>query len=178
MNAELISGWGAATGGGERAGGETGAAVIGGEDSPKRSLESDADEGGFALGGGGDWKLENPKSLLLDDIDVVRDCGFAGGAVGDVRLSNKPPPALPIEAVGDVTLGAAGADLELAKLVRPAKGDGFSAGFLAGGEVGKLSPLKASVKLPRLDEDVDCGGGEARSPNEEVRSCAVGCGLE
>lgn len=151
---------------------------IGGEDSPNRSLDRE-DEGGFALGtGGGDWKLENPpKSWLLDETEVVRDCGLAGGMVGDVRLSNKPPPVLPVEGVGEVTLGAAGDDLALPKFVRPAKGDGFSAGFWAGEEVlGKLNPLNASVKPPMLDDDVDGGGGEASSPNEGVRSCCAGAG--
>lgn len=151
---------------------------IGGEDSPNRSLDRE-DEGGFGLGaGGGDWKLENPpKSWLLDETEVVRDCGLAGGIVGDVRLSNKPPPVLPVEGVGEVTLGAAGDDLALPKFVRPAKGDGFSAGFWAGEEVlGKLNPLNASVNPPMLDDDVDGGGGEASSPNEGVRSCCAGAG--
>lgn len=109
---------------------------------------------------------------------MLRDSGFAGGIVGDVRLSNKPPPALPVEAAGEVTLGAAGADLELAKFVKPENEDGFSTGFGAGGDVGKLSPLNASVKPPMLDEAADCegGGGEARSPNEGVRSCCAGAG--
>lgn len=41
---------------------------------------------------------------------------------------------------------------------------------------GKLSPLKASVRPPMLDDDAECGGGEARSPNEEVRPCCAGAG--
>ena len=74
--------------------------------------------------------------------------------MGEVRLSNKLPPLA--DAVGDEIFGAAGGDFLVAKLVRLAKGDGFSAGF-GGGEVadGKLSPLKASVKPPILD---DAGG--------------------
>lgn len=90
-----------------------------------------------------------------------------------MRLSNKLPPP-PAEAVGEETLGAAGVDL--AKLVRLAKGEGFSAGFGGGGDVveGKLNPLNASVRPPI--EEADCGGGLARSPNEEVRSCCAGAG--
>jgi hypothetical protein len=98
-----------------------------------------------------------PKSCALDEIEVVRDCGFAGGIVGDVRLSNKPPPpVLPKEGVGDVTFGAAGLDLVFAKLVNPANGEGFSACFCCtGGDVGKLNPLKASVNPPILEEEVE-----------------------
>jgi hypothetical protein len=71
-------------------------------------------------------------------------------------------------------------DLVLAKLVKLAKGEGFSAGLEGGGEVvdGKLSPLKASVSPPKL-EDADCGAGDAKSPNEDWRSCCTGgWGLE
>lgn len=95
-------------------------------------------------------------------------------------MSKRPPPKpLLAEAVGDVILGAAGVDLALAKLVKLAKGEGFSAG-LEGGEVveGKLSPLKASVSPPKL-EAADCGAGDAKSPNEDWRSCCTGgWGLE
>lgn len=73
--------------------------------------------------------------------------------------------------MGDETFGAAGGDFLVAKLVRLANGEGFSAGF-GGGEVvevaGKLSPLKASVNPPIFDED-DCGTGEAISPNDGFR---------
>lgn len=92
-----------------------------------------------------------------------------------MRLSNKLPPVA--EAVGDETFGAAGGDFLAAKLVRLAKGDGFSAG-LGGGEVvedaGKLNPLKASVNPP-IDED-DCSVGEAISPKDGLRSCCGGAG--
>lgn len=81
--------------------------------------------------------------------------------------------------MGDVILGAAGLDFALAKVVKLAKGEGFSAG-LEGGEVveGKLSPLNASVNPPKLEDD-DCGAGDAKSPNEDSRSCCTGgWGLE
>jgi hypothetical protein len=68
--------------------------------------------------------------------------------VGEARLSNRSPLADP---TGDVTFGAAGVDL--AKDVRLANGEGFSAGLTGGGEVvvGKLNPLKASVSPPMLE---------------------------
>lgn len=73
--------------------------------------------------------------------------------VGEARLSNR---SLLADPEGEVTLGAAGVDLMFEKLVRLAKGDGFSAGLTGGGEVveGKLKPLNASVKPPML-EDAD-----------------------
>lgn len=93
-----------------------------------------------------------------------------------MRLSNKLPPVA--EAVGEETFGAAGGDFLAAKLVKLAKGDGFSAG-LGGGEVvevaGKLNPLNASVNPP-IDDDDDCGAGEAISPNDGLRSCCGGAG--
>jgi hypothetical protein len=160
LKADFSSCWGEVVVGGARTGGgEIEDVESGGDENPKRSLESE-DEGGLGFGcGGGDWKLEKPpKSCPFDETEVVRDCGFAGGNVGDVRLSNKPPPppALPEEGVGDVTLGAAGADLLFAKLVNPANGEGFSVCFCwTGGDVGKLNPLKASVNPPILEEEVD-----------------------
>lgn len=67
-------------------------------------------------------------------------------------------------------------DFEFPKLVKLANGEGFSAGF-GGGEVveGKLSPLKASVKPPMLEDD-EGAWGEAISPNELFRSCCTGAG--
>lgn len=156
------------------AGGDTAAGAAGaGEESPNKSSDK-GDLGGLGFGGGGDAKLVNPASKPFDEIDAVRDCGFGGGTVGDVRLSKRLPPALPTEAVGEDTLGAAGVDFMLAKFVRLAKGEGFSAGLGAGGEVdeGMLSPLKASVRPPMLEAD-EPGAGDAKSPNEDVRSCCV-----
>lgn len=93
---------------------------------------------------------------------------------GEDKLSKKLPLAEP---EGDVTLGAAGVDFALPKLVRLANGDAFSAGLAGGGEVveGKLRPLKASVRPPMLD-DVEGAGGEAMSPKELFRSCWTGAG--
>lgn len=157
------------------------AAGAGGEERPTRSFANDD----WRLSGANDdcrlsgWivgeaKLVKPWSKPLDDTDVVRDWGL-GGAVGDVILSNKLPPLA--EAVGEEILGAAGGDFLVAKLVRLAKGDGFSAGF-GGGEVvdGKLSPLNASVSPPMFDDDGCGGGGEAISPKEGLRSCCGGAG--
>lgn len=93
-----------------------------------------------------------------------------GGPVGDARLSNKL--TLPLaDAVGEETLGAAGGDFALAKLVRLANGEGFSAGFDGGGEVvdGIVNPLNASVKPPMFGEEVEGGGGDAISPKEGAR---------
>lgn len=69
-----------------------------------------------------------------------------------------------------MTLGAAGADLVPPKDERLEKGEGFSAGLAGGGEVvdGKLSPLKASVSPPMLDE-AEGAGGEAMVPKELPR---------
>lgn len=70
-------------------------------------------------------------------------------------------------------------DFAVAKDVRLAKGDGFSAGFAGGGEAalddGKLNPLKASVSPPSFEDD-DCVDGEARSAKEDDRSCCAGAG--
>jgi hypothetical protein len=77
-------------------------------------------------------------------MEVVRDWGFGADTVGEVKLSNKSPLADP---EGDVTFGAAGLDLPAPKDERLENADGFSAGLAGGGEVvGKLSPLKASVR--------------------------------
>lgn len=54
---------------------------------------------------------------------------MAAGIVGEARLSNKLPPPLPADAVGEETFGAAGEDFLVAKLVRLANGEDFSAGF-------------------------------------------------
>lgn len=65
-----------------------------------------------------------------------------------MKLSKKLPLAEP---EGDVTFGAAGVDLAPPKDERLENADGFSAGLAGGGEVvvvGKLSPLKASVRPP------------------------------
>lgn len=118
--------------------------IGGGEERPTRSFANEEGEiSGLVVG---DAKFAKPWPKPLDEIEVVRDWGL-GGAVGDVMLSNKLAPLA--EAVGEETLGAAGGDFLVAKLVRLAKGDGFSAGF-GGGEVvdGKLNPLKASVNPP------------------------------
>lgn len=63
-----------------------------------------------------------------------------------MKLSKKSP----VEPEGDVTFGAAGVDLAPPKDERLENADGFSAGLESGGEVvvGKLSPLKASVRPP------------------------------
>lgn len=76
-----------------------------------------------------------------------------------------------------MTFGAAGVDFALPKLVKLENGEGFSAGLAGGGEVvvGKLSPLKASVRPPMFD-DVEGAVGEAMSPKELVRSCWTGAG--
>lgn len=141
----------------------------------------DAAGGGFGLEGGGDANPPNPESKALDETEALREAwGFAGGNVGEVRLSNRLPPPLLAEAAGEVTLGAAGVAFVLLKLVRLANGDGFSACFGGGGDVvdGKLRPLKASVKPPMLDDDVDCGGGgdaiSPKSPKDGERSCWAG----
>lgn len=186
LKAELSSCWGEVTVG--RGGGEVLTVGAGGDESPNKSLDRDEAGGGLGLVGGGELKPVNPESNApelnpLEDTEVVRDCGLAGGIVGDVRLSKRPPPAPPllVDAAGEVTLGAAGVDLTLAKLVKLANGEGFSAGLGGGGDVveGKLSPLKASVRPP-IPDDADWGGGEAKSPNDGVRSCwaGAGCGLE
>lgn len=182
LNADFNSCWGdVAIGGG---GGEVLVVERGGDERPNKSLDIDDEGGGFGLVGGGDAKAVNPESNPLEDIDVVRDCGLAAGIVGDVRLSNRPPPPIPLlaDAVGEETLGAAGVDFVVAKLVRLANGDGFSAGLEGGGEVvdGKLKPLKASVRPPMLEDDADWGVGDAKSPNDGVRSCwtGAGCGFE
>lgn len=75
-------------------------------------------------------------------------------------------------------MGAAGVDFALAKLVRLANGEGFSAGFWGGGEVvdGKVNPLNASVKAPMFDDDAEGAGGEAISPKDGWRWCCVGAG--
>ena len=114
----------------------------------------------------------NPASNPLDETDAVRDCGLGAGTTGEVRLSKRLPPPLPTDAVGDETLGAAGVDFMLAKFARLAKGEGFSTGLGAGGDVvdGMLNPLKASVRPPMFEADAERGGGEAKSPNEDVRS--------
>lgn len=67
-------------------------------------------------------------------------------------------------------MGAAGVDFLVAKLVRLANGDGFSAGLGGGGEVvdGMVNPLNASVNPPIFDNDAG-GGGEVISPNEGWR---------
>lgn len=64
-----------------------------------------------------------------------------------MKLSKKLPLAEP---EGDVTFGAAGVDLAPPKDERLENADGFSTGLAGGGEVvvGKLSPLKASVRPP------------------------------
>lgn len=64
-----------------------------------------------------------------------------------MKLSKKLPLAEP---EGDVTFGAAGVDLAPPKDERLENADGFSAALAGGGEVvvGKLSPLKASVRPP------------------------------
>lgn len=179
LKADFISSWGEIFGGGAAAG------AGGGDERPNKSSEGDEIGGsGFfggdgcgACGGGGDAKSVKPISCPKDEIEALRDwCCGAGGDVGEVRLSNKLTPPL-ADAVGADILGAAGVDFLVAKLVRLANGDGFSAGFGAGGEVvdGMLSPLKASVIAP-IFEDEEGGGGDAISPNEGVRWCWAGAG--
>lgn len=146
--------------------------------SPNGSLDTEDDGGGFGFAGA-DLKLENPKSRPLEEIDEVRGWGLGrGGLEGVVRLSNRLPPLM--EEVREVTWGAAGVDLALVKGDRFAKGDGFSVGFCGGCDGvldgGKLSPLKASVNPPKLDDDVDWAGSVVRSPKEDVRSCCTGAG--
>jgi hypothetical protein len=143
LNADFISCWGDVA---VYFGGETAAlGAGGGEESPKRSFERD-DDGGLGLAVG-DVNPPNPKSCPFEDTEVVRDCGLGVDIVGDARLSKKSPPADP---EGDVTFGAAGVDLAPPKDVRLENAEGFSTGLAGGGEVvvGKLSPLKASVRPP------------------------------
>ena len=182
LKADFISSGGEIFGGGAAAGAAAGAG--GGDERPNKSSEGDEIGGSGFFGGdgcgacgGGDAKSVKPISWPKDEIEALRDwCGGAGGDVGEVRLSNKLTPPL-ADAVGADILGAAGVDFLVAKLVRLANGDGFSAGFGAGGEVvdGMLSPLKASVIAP-IFEDEEGGGGDAISPNEGVRWCCAGAG--
>jgi hypothetical protein len=125
-------------------GGETVDEFAGGDENPNRSFDRDEDGGlGLAVG---ELNPPNPKSCPLE-TEVVRDWGFGADTVGEVKLSNKSPLADP---EGDVTFGAAGLDLPAPKDERLENADGFSAGLAGGGEVvvGKLSPLKASVRPP------------------------------
>lgn len=145
-----------------------GAGAEGGEERPKRSLDRDDDGGlGFEGWGGGEANPPKPKSCEFEETDVVRDWGLCADSVGEVRLSKRSPPAEP---AGEVTLGAAGVDFVFEKLVRLAKGDGFSAARGGGGDVveGKVSPLKASVNPPMLFEATGAAG-EAMSPKEVLR---------
>lgn len=166
---------------GDRTGGGAAVVVGGGDERPKRSSEADGPGGkgwlscggfdGFdgCCCGGGDAKSVKPRSCPKEN-ESLRDWGLEDVLVGDVRLSNKLalPPA---DAVGEETFGAAGCDLALAKLVRLANGDGFSAGFDGGGELvdGMVNPLNASVKPPMFDEAPEGGGGDAISPKEGAR---------
>jgi len=102
-------------------------------------------------------------------MDAFRDWGLCVDIVGEAKLSNRSPLAEP---EGEVTLGAAGVDLEPPKLVKLANGEGFSAGLTGGGDVvdGKVRPLNASVRPPIL-EDAEGVVGEAISPNELSRRC-------
>ena len=165
LNAELSSSWGEVTvgfGGGADD-------IGGGGERPTRSFAKDGGLCGFAVG---DAKFEKLWPKPFDEMDGCRDWGLGGaGAVGEVKLSNKLPPLA--DAVGDEIFGSAGGDFLVAKLVKLSNGDGFSAG-LGGGEVvdGKLRPLNASVNPPMLDDG--CGGGDAISPNEGLRSCCGG----
>jgi hypothetical protein len=122
-------------------------ADAGGEENPNKSFDRD-DDGGLGLTVG-EENPPNPKSCPLEETEVVRDWGWGFGAdmVGEAKLSKKSPPADP---EGDVTFGAAGVDLAPPKDERLENADGFSAGLAGGGEVvvGKLSPLKASVRPP------------------------------
>lgn len=72
--------------------------------------------------------------------------------VGEAKLSNK---SLRADPEGDVIFGAAGVDLTPPKDARLENAEGFSAGLAGGGEVavGKLNPLKASVRPPMFDDD-------------------------
>jgi hypothetical protein len=140
LNAEFISCCGdvAADFGGETV--AWGAEEV--EESPNRSFERD-DDGGLGLTVG-DVKPPNPKSCPFEDTEVVRDWGFG---VWEEKLSKRSPRADP---EGDVTFGAAGVDLAPPKDARLENAEGFSTGLAGGGEVvvGKLSPLKASVRPP------------------------------
>ena len=172
---------------GDRAGGGAAAVVVeGGDERPNRSSEADGPGGkgllscgGFdgcgagagAGAGAGDAKSVKPRSCPIENESLRDWCLGDEGPVGDVRLSNKL--ALPAaDALGEETLGAAGGDLALAKLVRLANGDGFSTGFDGGGELvdGMVNPLNASVKPPMFDDEApEGGGGDAISPKEGAR---------
>lgn len=148
MNADFISCWGDVTVdlGGDTVDGD----VRGGEESPNKSFERD-EEGGLGLTVG-EVNPPNPKSCPFEDTEAVRDWGFGADMVGEAKLSNKSPRADP---EGDVTFGAAGVDLAPPKDARLENAEGFSAGLAGGGEVvvGKLKPLKASVRPLMFDED-------------------------
>jgi len=143
LNADFISCWGdvAVDFGGETVDVDAG----GGEESPNKSFERD-DDGGLGLAVG-DVNPPNPKSCPFEDTEVVRDWGFGADMVGEAKLSKRSPPADP---KGDVTFGAAGVDLAPPNDARLENAEGFSTGLGGGGEVvvGKLSPLKASVRPP------------------------------
>lgn len=100
--------------------------VIGGEERSNRSLEADVG-GELGFGAGAVAVFVKLKSRPLDDVDGVRPWGFCDGFDDVVRLSKRPPPVE--EMLGEVTLGAAGADFTLAKFARFEKGDGFSCCF-------------------------------------------------
>lgn len=116
-----------------------------GEENPNRSFDRDED-GGLGLTAG-EVNPPNPKSCPVEETDVVRDWDLGADKFGEVKLSKKPPPADPD---GDVIFGAAGVDLAPPKDERLENAVDFSAGLGSGGEVvvGKLSPLKASVRPP------------------------------
>lgn len=179
LKADFISSCGDRTGGGAAAAAAVAVVLVegGGDARPKRSSEADGPEEKGLLGcagagaGAGDAKSVKPKSCPKE-IESLRDWGLGDEVlVGEVRLSNKL--ALPAaEAVGEETFGAAGGDLALAKLVRLANGEGFSAGFDGGGELveGMVNPLNASVKPPMFDEEAPEGAGaDAISPKEGAR---------
>jgi hypothetical protein len=175
LNADFISCWGEVA---VDLGGETiDADAVGGEESPNKSFERDED-GGFGLAVG-EVNPPNPKSCPFEDMEVVRDWGLGADMVGEAKLSKKSPL---MGCEGDVTLGAAGVDLAPPKDARLENAEGLSTGLAGGGDVvvGKLSPLKASVRPPIFDE-AEGGAGEAISPNELPRWCCTGgagCGFE
>ena len=97
--------------------------------------------------------------------------GAGLGAGGPVGVASKKLP--PLSGGGEVTWAADGVDLlgiDDGKFERPEKADcGDCTGGLAGPELLKLSPPKASANPPNAS--FGCARGEAMPPNDGCRSC-------
>lgn len=149
--------------------------VVGGGDEKRSNIS--LDELGGAAGAFAEPIVAPIKLRLLDDeMEVVFVRGGGGG--GLVTLEGRSSKRLPpLERPGEVILGGTGGDFGPASASKFEKLDCFC----AGGDVveGKLRPLKASVSPPKasffgLDAGCCCSGGEARAPNDDVRSCCTG----